>query len=109
MPSISSGLNGSPVLVDGRTWIPAIPAAPAAGVGVGADGATVGADGATVGADGATVGVAVATAAAVGATVGVEGVCVALACVVAVGRVPAHGAFGRFAMNSHGGRVEAAV
>src|SRR5687767_10467345 len=68
MPRISSGLNGSPVLVDGRTWTPAVPA-PAPGVAVGTEGATVGADGAAVGAEGATVGVAVAPGASVGATV----------------------------------------
>ena len=64
-PSISSGLSGSPVLVDGRTWAGrTCTPATAAGLAVGADGATVGADGATVGADGATVGVTVATGAA---------------------------------------------
>lgn len=71
MPSISNGLNGSSVPVDGRTCTPATPRAAVGrdGAAVGADGATVGADGATVGADGATVGVAVATGATVGATV----------------------------------------
>lgn len=58
MPSISRGLNGSPVLVDGRTFTPATGA-----------GATVGAAAAAVVADGAAVGVTVATGAAVGATV----------------------------------------
>jgi hypothetical protein len=113
MPSISSGLNGSPELVDGRTCTPATPVAGlvvgAEGATLGAVGAAVGAEGATVGADGATVGATVAIGAAVGTTVAVEGVCVALACVVGVARVPAHGAFGRFAMNSHGGSVEAGV
>src|ERR1700687_1971855 len=88
MPSISNGLDGSPVLVDGRTCAPA-----PAGVAVRAAAAV----GAAVGAD-------VPIGVAVGAIVGV---CVALACVVAAGRVPAQGALGMLTMNSHGGNVDA--
>ena len=68
MPSISSGLNGSPVLVEGRTC----PRATGAGVAVGAAAATVG----------AAVGAAVPIGVAVGATMGVaEGATVNGGCV----------------------------
>jgi hypothetical protein len=95
MASIRSGLSCSSVLVDGSDCTLAITGA---GVRV-----TIGAGVELVGVAVATVGVATA---ADGATVAVEGAGAVVDAVVGGRRVPAHGAFGRFAMNSHGGSAE---
>jgi hypothetical protein len=104
-----SGLSWSSVLVDGRVCSPAINGAgvkATTGAGVEAVGvalATVGVAVAAVAADGATV-------AADGATVAAEGAGAVVDATVGGRRVPAHGAFGRFAMNWHGGSaVDGAV
>ena len=97
-----SGLSWSSVLVDGRVCSPAM-----TGAGVKA---TTGAGVERVGVALATVGVAVAAVAADGATVAAEGAGAVVDATVGGRRVPAHGAFGRFAMNWHGGSaVDGAV
>jgi len=93
-----SGLSWPSVLVDGRLCSPAM-----TGAGVKA---TTGVGVEPVGVALATVGVAVAAAAAEGATVAADGAGAVVDATVGGRRVPAHGAFGRFAMNWHGGSAE---